>query len=297
METGARLGLSATPSRAGDPVGTSAILEYFNGIVPPPFTLFDAINVGALTPYAYHVRRVTLDADEQDRWNKLTRDIRQQYAQSVGREETTLDSALRLKHLLIRRARIAKGARAKVAAAVAIVTTEYRRGHRWIVYCDDQVQLGEVRDALRVAGCADVFEYHTAMLGDPRQTLAHFEANGGVVVSIRCLDEGVDIPTVSHALILASSRNPREYVQRRGRVLRKSSTKSLSHIFDVLVTPIFDPAEIPATSLLEGELARAIEFGSHALNPGCVTDLERIALEHGIDWTTLTSTGIEDDDD
>ena len=109
------------------------------------------------------------------------------------------------------------------------------------------------------------------------------------MVSIRCLDEGVDIPAVSHALILASSKNPREYVQRRGRVLRKSPGKSLSHIHDVLVTPLFDPDEPPATAILEGELARAIEFGAHALNPGAITDLERLAIEHGIDWTQLTA--------
>lgn len=66
-----------------------------------------------------------------------------------------------------------------------------------------------VRDALRSSGCTDIFEYHTAMVGDPQRTLDLFEAQGGIIVSIRCLDEGVDIPAVSHALILASSKNPR----------------------------------------------------------------------------------------
>jgi superfamily II DNA or RNA helicase len=297
LESGARLGLSATPQRAGDPVGTAAILDYFEGIVPPPFTLFDAIQAGTLTPYAYHVQRVSLEADEQERWNKLTHEIRQQFAQSQAANTSSDDAEHRLKHLLIRRARIVKSARQKVPAAVSVVTREYRRGQHWIVYCDDQVQLVEVRDALRSAGCTDVLEYHTAMTGDPRRTLDLFEANGGVVVSIRCLDEGVDIPAVSHALILASSKNPREYVQRRGRVLRKSPTKYLSHIYDVLVTPVFDPDEPPALAILEGEISRAIEFGSHAVNPGCITDLQRLAIEHGIDWTKLTDAGLEDDED
>lgn len=297
LESGARLGLSATPTRAGDPSGTAAIFAYFEGVVPPPFTLFDAIKAGALTPYAYHVQRVSLEADEQERWNKLTHEIRKQFAQSQAAKTSSPDTELRLKQLLIRRARIVKSARQKVAAAVSVVTGAYRRGQHWIVYCDDQVQLAEVRDALRAAGCTDVLEYHTAMTGDPRRTLDLFEAHGGVVVSIRCLDEGVDIPAVSHALILASSKNPREYVQRRGRVLRKSQAKSLSHIHDVLVTPLFDPDEPPALAILEGELSRAIEFGSHALNPGCITDLQRLAIEHGIDWTKLTDAGLEDDED
>ncbi|MCY1447892.1 DNA phosphorothioation system restriction enzyme [compost metagenome] len=122
-----------------------------------------------------------------------------------------------------------------------------------------------------------------------------FETQGGIVVSIRCLDEGVDIPAVSHALILASSKNPREFIQRRGRVLRKSPGKSISHIYDVLVTPHFDPEEPPALSILEGELARAIEFGTHAINPGCITDLQRLALEHGVQWEKFTDVGLEDD--
>ncbi len=297
LESGARLGLSATPTRAGDPSGTAAILAYFEGIVPPPFTLSDAIKAGTLTPYAYHVQRVSLEADEQVRWNKLTHEIRKQFAQSQAAKTSSPDTELRLKQLLIRRARIVKSARQKVTAAVAVVAGAYQRGQRWIVYCDDQIQLADVRDALRAGGCTDVLEYHTAMTGDPRRTLDLFETHGGIVVSIRCLDEGVDIPEVSHALILASSKNPREYVQRRGRVLRRSSTKSLSHIYDVLVTPLFDPDEPPALAILEGELSRAIEFGSHALNPGCITDLQRLAIEHEIDWKRLTDVGLEDDED
>ncbi|MBL3199900.1 type III restriction endonuclease subunit R, partial [Klebsiella pneumoniae] len=85
---------------------------------------------------------------------------------------------------------------------------------------------------LKSSCSADVFEYHAAMAGDPQRTLDLFESQGGIVVSIRCLDEGVDIPAVSHALILASSKNPREFIQRRGRVLRKSPTKSMSYVYD-----------------------------------------------------------------
>ena len=297
IESGPRLGLSATPSRAGDPTGTDAIFTYFGGVVPPPFTLYDAIAAGTLTPYAYHVHCVSLDAGEQDRWNELTTEIRRRYAMSRRSEATDGSAESRLKQLLIRRAHIVKSASQKVAAAISIVSSRYQRGQHWIVYCDDQVQLAYVRDGLRAAGCPDVLEYHSAMAGDSRQTLALFEAHGGIIISIRCLDEGVDIPAVSHALILASSKNPREYVQRRGRVLRKYATKYLSYIHDVLVTPMFDPNEPPETAILEGELSRAIEFGSHALNPGCITDLERLAIRHGIDWKVLSNSGVEEENE
>jgi len=184
-----------------------------------------------------------------------------------------------------------------VALATRIIMEHFQRGDRWIVYCDDSVQLGSVKESLRAAGCPEVLEYHTAMDGDPSRTLGLFEVHGGVMVSIRCLDEGVDIPSVTHALILASSKNPREYVQRRGRVLRRAPRKSLAHVHDVLVTPVLNDIDPPSISIVQGELARAIEFGRGALNPGCITDLERIAVQYGMNPADVVAAGLEDEDD
>src|SRR5262249_20838419 len=138
------------------------------------------------------------------------------------------------KRLLIERGRLLKQADGKATAAAEILAVHYQRGERWIVYCDDLAQLDAVQSALGGGGLEST-AYHSAMGGDREQTLRLFEANGGIVVSIRCLDEGVDIPSVTHALILASSKNPREYIQRRGRVLRRADGKSMAHIHDVLV--------------------------------------------------------------
>ena len=297
LATGARLGLSATPRRYGDPEGTAAILAYFEGVVPPPFTLADAIASKALTPYAYHPHTVRLEVKEQQEWTRLTDEIRKLYARSLtsigGPSE---GSEIRLKTLIIRRARIVKSARGKVELAVDIVRASYRPGQRWIVYCDDQAQLTRVKEAIGKAAIGDVYEYHSGMLGDRSRTLSIFNDRGGIVVSIRCLDEGVDIPAVSHALILASSRNPREFIQRRGRVLRRSPGKNLAYVHDCLVLPEqFDPNDT-AGSIIKGELARAIEFGARAMNPGAVTDLKRIAAEAGIDWSQIED-GFEADDD
>jgi hypothetical protein len=111
------------------------------------------------------------------------------------------------------------------------------------------------------------------------------------------LDEGVDIPAVSHALILASSQNPREFIQRRGRVLRRAPGKVLAHLHDVLVVPEIQDTDDPGAAVLKGELARAIEFGHSAINPGAVTDLKRLAAAAGLDWESLTGAGFEDDDE
>lgn len=298
LDTGARLGLSATPERAGDPEGTAQILDYFEGIVPPPFGLEDAIKAGALTPYAYNVHTVALQDDERAEWIKATDEFRRLYARSMAAGgDGSDDPSARLKLLLIRRARIVKGARAKVALAGRILADAYRPGQRWIVYCDDQDQLAEVKRSIAQSGLDDVYEYHSAMIGDRARTLEVFGERGGVVVSIRCLDEGVDIPSVTHALILASSKNPREFIQRRGRVLRRSPGKALAHLHDVIVAPETDDEDAMGGSILKGELARAIEFGGHAVNPGAVADLRRLAAAAGFDWASLTENGFESDDE
>ncbi|MDJ0628567.1 MAG: DEAD/DEAH box helicase family protein [Rhodobacter sp.] len=298
METGARLGLSATPERAGDPEGTALIMDYFSGIVPPPFTLENAIAAKALTPYAYNVHTVRLADDERERWIEATDEFRRLYARSASSSEDGVGAlSNRLKLLLIRRARILKGARAKVELAGQVVGRAYEPGQRWIVYCDNQDQLGEVKKAIAYAGIRDVYEYHSAMLGDPAKTLEMFSERGGVVVSIRCLDEGVDIPSVTHALILASSKNPREFIQRRGRVLRRFPGKSIAHLHDTVVVPEDEDEDAMGGSILKGELARAIEFGSHAINPAAVADLRRIAAAANIDWTELTNNGFELDEE
>lgn len=299
LDTGPRLGLSATPRRAGDPEGTERILEYFNGIVPPPFTLQDAIKSGALTPYFYHVHTAQLTTTEQEQWDEITKRIRRISAQKASSKEPDSESDFQIKKLLIARARMLKQAEGKASVASGILATSYHRGERWIVYCDDLTQLAAVRAELARQGLESM-EYHSAMTGDKEQTIRLFEANGGIVVSIRCLDEGVDIPSVTHALILASSKNPREYIQRRGRVLRRAEGKSVAHVHDVLVLPSAvespDEGEDPRLNILGGEITRSLEFGRSALNPAAITDLERIALRFSKDYKTLLNSGYEDEE-
>ena len=136
------------------------------------------------------------------------------------------------------------------------------------------------------------------MLGDREQTKAYFSINGGVLVSIRCLDEGVDIPATTHALILASSKNPREFIQRRGRILRRSEGKAFAYLFDAIVTPRkAHDSDDRSVSIIEGELARAIQFGEWAENPSCIAELKLIALDYGIDIEKSKTGGFEADDE
>lgn len=294
LDSGPRLGLSATPRRAGDPDGTAAIMDYFDGIVQPPFTLHDAIEAGRLTPYFYHVNTVRLTEFEQDEWNEETKKIAELYARAHSGDQVNRDLLDRVDHLQIQRARIIKNATRKSQKAVDIIKEEYEPGQRWLVYCEGMDQLTSVRNNLRDNGF-DALEYHSQMEGDREQTLNYFQSQGGIVVSIKCLDEGVDIPNATHALILSSSKNPREFIQRRGRVLRKSPNKAIAHIYDVLVIPNDVDTDSPVVSILESELGRAIRFGEDAENPTAIADLKSIALELGVDYKEVADEGVEDE--
>ena len=294
---GARLGLSATPERYGDPDGTAALLAFFGGVLEPRYTLEDAIRDNVLTHYFYRPHTVRLTDDEADRWQKLSADAARLRAR-INSGDQTPGLAHKLQNRLIARARIVKRASAKVTLAGEVLRTQFEDGQRWLIYCEDSGQLAAVTAALWGLGLT-VLPYHSAMDGDRGQTLRWLSRRGGIVTAIRCLDEGVDIPEVTHALILASSRNPREFVQRRGRVLRKSPGKALAFVHDAIVLPplsaVGDTADDAGQdSMTTGELIRAIEFAQYADNPASAADLKAIALVAGIDWRRLSELGEED---
>jgi superfamily II DNA or RNA helicase len=294
IDAAARLALSATPERAGDPEGTAAIFEYFGDLLEPEFTLADAIAAKRLVPYNYAATPIGLSADEIEEWVERTEKIRQIYAQEAGDGPSFVPSSY-LKHLLIVRSRIAKQAAAKVPAACDIVERDFRRGQHWLLYCSDQRQLRAVMEGLGHRGI-DPLEYHSAMEGDQTATLDYYRRSGGVLVSIKCLDEGVDIPDVSHAVILASSRNPREFIQRRGRVLRTKSGKHIAFLHDLVVVPPVGGGD-EFDGLVVGEIARAHEFATGALNPDASLRLHRLCIELGVDPKVLSEMGAEDDEE
>lgn len=293
---GARLGLSATPERAGDPDGTAAVLQFFGGVLEPRYTLADAVRDGVLTRYFYRPHTVQLSEHEAADWRALSKDIAQlRWRISRGGDDGGLGE--RLQRLYIKRARVVKHAAAKVPLAVEVLSREYQRGGRWIVYCEDTDQLNAVSQALLRAGIQNM-PFHSQMEGDREETLKWLERRGGIVVAIKCLDEGVDIPSVTHALILASSKNPREFIQRRGRVLRIAPNKALAYVHDaIVVPPKAEEDEDRGDPIAEGELARAIEFAQHADNPAAGADLQQIAIDRNINWISIRSDGVEDADD
>jgi superfamily II DNA or RNA helicase len=293
IDSGQRLGLSATPKRFGDPEGTEKIIDYFGPVVPPPITLADAVKAGRLVEYEYHPHPISLTAEEADDWKAYTHQIRMEILKTKN-VEGELRLSDRIKMLLIQRSRIAKKASGKPRLAAKILKEYYEDDQSWLIYCEDSEQLSETIQQLKLEGLNPI-EYHTGMKGDQRATLDWFRKFGGVLVSIKCLDEGVDIPTVTHALILASSQNPRQFIQRRGRVLRKAPEKYLAYIHDAIVVPVSMDDEPEQLSLLKSELLRAIEFSNSALNKSAGAELRQIALEMGIDPDEAVNAGIEEE--
>lgn len=294
VDSGPRLGLSATPERYGDPEGTRAIFNYFGELLQPPFTLQDAIKGNVLTPYYYYPQSITLTDDEQEEWDEISKKIAKHYAISSsknGEPDPFIDM------MRIQRARIIKKAKNKKAKALEIIKQYYKPNQKWLVYCEDKDQLKEINLMLLRNGISS-YVYYAEMEGDKDSTLEHFKNNGGVLVSIKCLDEGVDIPATTHALVLASSKNPREFIQRRGRILRKAEGKNFSFLYDVIATPASSSSvQDKSLNIVYGELSRAIEFGEGARNSAsCTTDLKLIAIEYGIDYKKFTSGGYEDEE-
>jgi superfamily II DNA or RNA helicase len=173
--------------------------------------------------------------------------------------------------LLIRRARVLKQARRKVPTAAAILRAEYKPGDRWLVYCDDLTQLKTLTRECLAAGLP-ALEFYADMPGSRDAVIRSLGEYGGIVIAIRCLDEGIDIPVTDHALILASSTVEREYIQRRGRVLRRApaTAKVSAEVHDLMLVDSLGGA------LTRSEALRALEFVRLARNPAARERLKAI---------------------
>ena len=111
--------------------------------------------------------QIRLTEQELETWDEFTKRIRRLCAQSASNKENASDSESQIKHLLIQRSRVLKQASGKVAIAAAILQSQYRSGDRWLVYCDDLSQLGNIQEALNQSGLSSM-QYHSSMEGDKK---------------------------------------------------------------------------------------------------------------------------------
>lgn len=281
-----KLGLSATYERANDYLGTKRIIDYFDKALEPKYGLSEAIADKRLVQYDYELLTVSLNAEEEESWIEQSKKISAEWAKYEA-NKTKKAMPGKLKMMLIERAKISKKASNKTKKAVDVIKKNYEHDEvqRWLVYCQDLEQLGELQQKLFKEGFICSVYYSDLEEETKKVTLEEFYNKGGILLSIKCLDEGVDIPAADHALILASSSNKREYIQRRGRVLRvdKNNVFKRAKVFD-LMTVAQSLNDKYIRSLVRTELTRAFEFSEHARNCSVTQiKIEELLKKYNID--------------
>lgn len=289
-----RIGLSATPEKWMDPEGTRRIVDYFGQIVHR-YGLKEALADGVLTPYVYHPTLVTLEAEEAEKYEEYTAKLAK-----FGISDDGGDMSDGAKSLLLKRARLLASARGKLPVLQAMLADRRNETHM-LIYCGDgRPEAGEdempARQIEEVVAMAEelgiICALYTADTPPERrrEILRDFdEGRIQALVAIRCLDEGVDVPSTRTAFILSSSTNPRQFIQRRGRVLRRSPStgKTRAEIFDFFMVP--GPTETDGSvskamaGVVRKQLDRVLEFSTLALNgPAARKELLSWTDRHGL---------------
>lgn len=266
-----RLGLSATPDRQYDGRGTEILLEYF-GDVCFRYPIASAIG-GCLCNYDYHIHWVEMAREEMKKWFSLTDKIREEAARLPrGKRSPTLDFLACKRRLLIEEARGKLPAFQKALAACSKDDLRYA-----LVYTTDKApgQMEKVNRHLEKLGLrwSQLTCEETSRRKMASEILASFK-NGSIdiLTAKRVLDEGVNIPEIKTAFILASTSVKRQWIQRRGRLLRpcKANGKEKAVIHDFITVPqgAFRRGELDYDSrkMVRSELLRVCEFAHMASN-------------------------------
>ena len=301
-----RLALSATIERHNDAEGTARLFEFF-GEKCIEYTLERAIAEGKLTRYKYYPVITTLSDVELQRYSELTTEMGKCIIQ--GKDGKTRLTE-RGKMLAIARARVVAGAEDKLDKLRKSIM-DYLDDSHILVYCgatnmlrvdqdnsdtheQDIRQIDAVTDLLGNTLNMKVSQFTSKEDIREREVLRREFAEGRTLqalIAIKCLDEGVNIPSIKTAFILASTTNPKEYIQRRGRVLRIAEGKEYAEIFDfiALPRPLDDVPSLTEEqlnrelALVKNELARGEEFARMAMNmPEANSVLNRIKHAYGI---------------
>ncbi|GEA77564.1 DNA-repair protein [Latilactobacillus sakei] len=284
-----RLGLSATPSIYMSEEKTDRLFNYFGGIIAE-YSLEKAIEDGKLTQYEYHPVKVRLSDDEMEKYKELTHKI----VKMLGNDdENSLEGlSLEAQMLLFKRARIIYGAYDKIIKLESLLD-KLKDQRNMLIYCGatslsegiagdnggneldqsnteaSKKQIEIVNQMLKGKGILAA-QYTKDENGNERQDRIDAFKSGVIdtLVAIKALDEGVDIPEISIGIIMASSGNPREFIQRRGRLLRKSAGKEIAIIYDMVV--LGEESDYDGINMTE--LKRIAEFSKAAKNRNEILD-------------------------
>lgn len=304
-----RIGLSATPHRQYDSQGNRSINDFF-GIKDHytfEYSMAEAIEKGVLSKYRYFPHVVNLNEDEMEQYLILSKQI----AKFFHDETEMFDDDPVLTALLLKRKRIIHKAVNKLVKFKEIINDLYREKGNLkftMVYapegvCPDDSYYNVVDDRDEIEdSCIEIplinlytmlvaetnkyttVEQFTAQETDRDRILRDF-ANGvtDVLVAMKCLDEGVDVPRTENAIFCASTGNPRQFIQRRGRILRIHEDKAMAYIHDLVVVPYVDydiESYNMERSLLKRELQRVSDFAKLATNSSFTENVLKEIIEY-----------------
>jgi superfamily II DNA or RNA helicase len=284
-----RIGLSATPDRKYDDSGNQAINEFFDDKPPfiVSFSMKEALEMQWLCPYEYHPHIVQLNEQEQEEYVTISKQLMNYFDPTTGTYK--MDDFI--ERLLLKRKRIIHKAANKLGVFKQILKEEFnkRKSLKYtLVYVpegiepdyskvdidqedeDDVKLINEYTRAVCDTNDFVMVQQFTSGSADRSKILENYEhGNIHVLTSMKCLDEGVDVPRSELAIFCASTGNPRQFIQRRGRVLRLHKDKTHATIHDLVVIPYVDSNDLNyemERNMVKTELLRVADFAELAMN-------------------------------
>jgi superfamily II DNA or RNA helicase len=293
-----RLALSATPHRHFDDSGTKKFLSFFHVEDQPTFTfgMKEAIRSNFLCQYKLYPYFAELNEKEYELYLELTDQISRR-AHISRKKEFTADVVL--ERLLQERRMILNKAASKKEIVGRIIDEMRQKGevHHTLVYCPEGVDEIENSSIIDEYGKYLAFEkglriaQFTGSTSPQRRAelLKQFdEGSIQCLLAMKCLDEGVDVRRTESAIFVSSSTNPRQYVQRRGRVLRTHDEKPFAFLYDIITVPpqleLEDPKAIDVNKIiLTQEFSRFKEFAEDSLNfVEAITPIKKVCDDYKI---------------
>lgn len=309
-----RIGLSATPERQFDERGNKALMKFFgchDDKYTFEFSMQEAIDKGYLCRYDYYPHLVHLTDSEMEEYIRISRQLCKFYSSEDGGFTTSDDILMRL---LLKRKRIIHKAVNKEVIFKSIMEQRYNDNGSLkytLVYVPegnhpdsydadkfiDSETLSDDNDADRIINTyteivrsispTTTVKKFTSGLKERNSVLEDF-ASGKleVLTSMKCLDEGVDVPRSELAIFCASTGNPRQFIQRRGRILRNHPDKHKAEIHDLVVAPVVNSSDecfSMEQSLLRSELKRVRDFATMSENADfAYSELEEVLSYYGL---------------
>jgi len=266
------MGLSATPQRYFDDDGTKFLLNYFKNGIIYNYEINDGIKDGYLCEYKYYPLICSLTAKEREDYDKATKQI--VALKNKIDKETNRARKVELKReydtALFRRKRIVKKAESKLPIVQDLISDLKTQDELKyvLIYTEDDEQLGQLYDYLIDSDYSVTKITRHEVMSERKTTIKQIKSGiRQILLAERILDQGIDIPNLKYGIIISSTGNIRQHIQRRGRLLRISNVKKFSTIYDLVVNDI------------ESELKRVLTFYNDCMNN---EEVGKLLLDNGI---------------